>query len=106
MTRGYDLDNAQREQMQVVLQQFVPAVMAQRRRLSDARQQMLTELGAGVVDKEQVKAHAANLNAAQAELDSLVTESLLREVEVLTPEQRAGYVERLAKGHRRPRETR
>lgn len=106
VSERYGLDEAQRARMEDVLRRFVPDVMAQHRRVTEARAGVLAQLGAAVVNEDSVRVRTMELNAAQTELDSLVTESMLREVLVLTPEQRARYVEHLHLGHDRGRHSR
>lgn len=103
MTERYDLNDEQRANMEAVLREFVPAVMEQHRRVSEARDSVLSELGSSAVDRTVVLERTMELNVMQARLDSLVTESMLREVGVLTAPQRALYTEHMQRDHRRPR---
>lgn len=48
------------------------------------------------IDKESIRAAIADLGQEQAVLDSLVAETMLQEMEVLEPDQRARYLELLS----------
>lgn len=73
------------------------------RELFDTMQDLLL---AEALDREAVDEVRRRMAVARAEIDSLVAEQLIRELEIMTPEQRARYLERMpwdrfGKGRRR-----
>jgi Spy/CpxP family protein refolding chaperone len=68
-----------------------PEVLSRRQNLQEIRRELHDFYGAGDVDRRQIRAATRRLSAEQAALDSLVVEIMLREREILTPEQRLEY---------------
>lgn len=69
-----------------------------RRRLLVARTQLRDLLAAPEIDRAAVRVAIAELGRAQAAMDSLATETVLGELEVLDPEQRVLYLDFLPDG--------
>jgi hypothetical protein len=70
--------------------------MADRRvRGEELRASIREALAAPEIDEEAVRGLVAEMRSEQAQLDSLVAETMIREAEALTPEQRALYFDRM-----------
>ncbi len=87
------LTDAQREEMASVLGEKMPALIEQRRKVDEARNALRKEYLRGNIDEAGVRAQVHLINQSQSRLDSLVVETMLGEVSVLNPEQRAAYLE-------------
>lgn len=64
-----------------------------RRELFQARRQLRMNIVAGEIDLQAVRLAMAGMGRRQAELDSLAAETLLQELAVLDPAQRAQYLD-------------
>jgi Spy/CpxP family protein refolding chaperone len=91
MCRFLGLDEQQREAMKAILQASLPRIVNLRAAVAEARQRILVAYHQPEVDVQQVRELVGALNATQAELDSLVAETMLQEVALLSPEQRQAY---------------
>ena len=90
-----ELEPEQAAQLQRLQKANAPLVRAQRERIGIARQQVRTVADAGSPDGTGVRGALAGLRRAQAELDSLTQEFLMQELALMTPPQRARYLELL-----------
>lgn len=91
MTRSLGLDERQRMDMQHVLDETMPRIIAAREEVRQARRAVQTEYGADRLEPGRVHRAVRTMNTAQARLDSLVAETMLREIAVLGPEQLRRY---------------
>jgi len=91
MTRSLGLDERQRGEMQRVLEETMPSIIAAREEVRQARRAVQTEYGADRPEPARVHRAVRAMNAAQARLDSLVAETMLLEIGVLGPEQMHRY---------------
>jgi Spy/CpxP family protein refolding chaperone len=71
----------------------MPLIVERRREVERARQDFHDACRSAAADPDSLRRLVKRLTLAQGRLDSLVTESLLRELETLTPEQRDRYLE-------------
>jgi Spy/CpxP family protein refolding chaperone len=92
MARSLELDEHQRASMQQVLDETMPRIMAAREDVRQARQAVQAEYGADRPEPARVHQAVRSMNTAQARLDSLVAETMLREIAVLGPEQMHRYL--------------
>jgi len=90
-----DLSEAQRARLEELRADHWEVMADHRRRLDAFRGEMRALFEAPVIDRERLGEVRRRHARLQAELDSLVTEHLLRELEVLSPEQRGLYLERM-----------
>jgi Spy/CpxP family protein refolding chaperone len=91
VSRWLDLDDRQSRGLGAVLEDAMPRIMSQRDSVRAARRRAAAEYLEPVIDPERVRIAVRRLNTAQAQLDSLVSETMSREAALLTPEQRARY---------------
>ena len=87
------LDPAQQRQLAAIRQAGLAPMGARREAVHRARLALLAAYRADPADTVAVRARLAELGAAQARIDSLVAAVMLRELAVLTPAQRGGYLE-------------
>jgi len=87
------LDAQQRERLERVTGEMLPLILAQRAEVHAARSAIRSAYERADLDGPRLHELRRRLSAAQARLDSLVIESLLREAQVLSPEQRRSYLE-------------
>ncbi|MFH1279474.1 MAG: periplasmic heavy metal sensor [Candidatus Eisenbacteria bacterium] len=85
------LDEEEREAMRAVASEMMPLILEQRTRVHEGRTAIHDAYGVAGVDPAHVRALVGELSRAQAKLDSLVAETMLREMETLSPEQREKY---------------
>jgi Spy/CpxP family protein refolding chaperone len=106
MARRLGLDDGQRDRLNVILNETLPQILAGRTAVQRARMALQFEYGRVDLDSDRIRILSRELNAAQARLDSLVVETMLRESAVLSPEQRGRYFESMPwgsrQGHRAP----
>jgi Spy/CpxP family protein refolding chaperone len=100
MARRLGLDDGQRDRLNVILSEMLPEILAGRTAVQQARKTLQFEYGRADLDPGQIRALSRELNAAQAHLDSLVVETMLRESAVLSLQQRGRYFESLPWGGR------
>lgn len=62
------------------------------REVAAGRRRLLAQVTAGDVDTDSVRTVMADLSRRQVALDSLAADRLLRELEILTPDQRREYL--------------
>lgn len=86
-----DLDEERRERLRAVTAEMMPLVLEQRTQVVEKRSAIRDAYRRGDADPATVRALVRELNRAQAALDSLVAETMLREMEMLTPDQRREY---------------
>ncbi len=91
MTRNLGLDERQRGEMQRVLDETMPGIISAREEVRQARRAVQGEYAADRPEQRRVHRAVRAMNAAQARLDSLVAETMLREIAVLGPEQMRRY---------------
>lgn len=90
-----DLEPAQTARLEQLQATNAPTVRAHRDRIEAARRALREQSAAATFDPGAIRAALAGVRHAQADLDSLTQEFLLEEFDVLTPAQRARYVELL-----------
>ncbi len=90
------LDEGQRAQMNTILSEMLPQILDGRDAVRRARLAVHTEYGQSQLDAARIRLLARDLNAAQAHVDSLVVETMLRESAMLSPPQRACYFESMS----------
>jgi Spy/CpxP family protein refolding chaperone len=93
MAERLSLDEGQREQMNAILSEMLPQILAGRDAVQRARLAVHAEYRQPQLDAARVRLLTRDLNATQARVDSLVVETMLRESALLSPAQRAGYFE-------------
>lgn len=93
--QGLELSADQEARLQALRDDHFAVMRRHRTDLDAFRDEMRALFGADVVDRARVAEVRRRHGRLQAELDSLVTEQLLRELEVLTPGQRRLYLERM-----------
>ena len=74
-------------------QENAAGFLAQRRMVNQAQDQLHSLIIEGTVDPDSVRLAIRAVGRQQAVLDSLITESILGEMEVLNPEQRSQYLQ-------------
>ncbi|MFH1143928.1 MAG: periplasmic heavy metal sensor [Candidatus Eisenbacteria bacterium] len=85
------LKGAQWTEVRGVLGEMLPRIMAERENVQQIRRRVHEEYMQPEVDAGLIRALVTDLAAAQARLDSLTAETILRESGLLTREQRLGY---------------
>jgi Spy/CpxP family protein refolding chaperone len=90
-----DLEPAQTARLEQLQAANAPTVRARRERIEAARRALREQSAAATFDPAATRTALAAVRHAQADLDSLTQEFLLQEFDVLTPAQRARYVELL-----------
>lgn len=90
-----DLEPAQAARLEQLQAANAPTVRLHRDRIETARRALREHSEAATFDPAAIRAALAGVRHAQADLDSLAQEFLLQEFDVLTPAQRARYVELL-----------
>ena len=106
MADGLDLSPEQREAFGKVHLDTGRLLMRKRVLIGEKRDLLHSLVTDEQIDRESIHAAIADLGQEQAVLDSLVAETMLQEMEVLEPDQRARYLELLSfrrggAGHRR-----
>jgi Spy/CpxP family protein refolding chaperone len=90
MQRRLGLDDEQRRRLTDGLRPLEAGLRASRQQLEAARQRF--EAALARADHAAAQHAAAEVSRAQSHLDSLSAQAMLREIEVLTPEQRDRYL--------------
>ena len=98
MANVLGLEPEQREVFDRVHLETGRILMRKRLVISEKRDLLHDLVTSEVVDQEGIRRAIAELGREQAVLDSLVAETVLQEMEVLTPDQRARYLEMLSFG--------
>ena len=88
LDRHLHLDPERREALRSSLLPFEPEMADTRHRLEEARKEFAEELRAPVPNRDSVLVAHEKISQLQTRLDSLVTEALLKEAQVLRPEER------------------
>lgn len=88
-----DLTDEQRAALTDLMRERVPRLVEFRERILEARGDVADAYRSRQLDGHRFRAFVATLRGVQAGLDSLTTEIMLKEAEVLTPEQRERYLE-------------
>ncbi|MBD3335844.1 MAG: periplasmic heavy metal sensor [Candidatus Eisenbacteria bacterium] len=102
MTRDLDLDPQQRSAIAAIHEELLPRIAGQRREMRRLRGEVASLYAREEVTPAEFRAKVRQLSNAQARLDSLVTEAMLAEAALLTPEQRRRYVRHMPWGHPLP----
>lgn len=92
MSEGLGLSDEQRAAIGAVLDERVPQVLEQNRRVVEARRALALVYQAPRWDADAFRASVTALHDAQTELDRLVGEAMIGEASVLSAEQRSRYV--------------
>ena len=100
MTQSLGLDETQRASVEAVHRDLLPQISEQHRRMEDLRQAIANHYAGPEFDAANFRALAESLSEAQARLDALVTEAMLGEAAVLTPDQRRKYAREMPWGRR------
>jgi hypothetical protein len=87
------LSEDQREEMNAVLDEMMPQILAEQETVQEIQGAMRREYLKRQVDREMILQLQRRGSMAQARLDSLVVEAMLREAMLLSPEQRSKYFE-------------
>lgn len=74
-------------------QENAAGFLAQRRMVNEAQDRLHSLIIEGTVDPDSVRLAIRAVGRQQAVLDSLITESILGEMEVLNPDQRTQYLQ-------------
>jgi Spy/CpxP family protein refolding chaperone len=88
LDRALGLRPEQHDALRETLAELRPRVRTLAVELARERAELVRQLAASPPDVDAVRAQQARASHAQAQLDSLVTEAMLRESSVLDPEQR------------------
>jgi Spy/CpxP family protein refolding chaperone len=91
LARWLGLSGETRARMEAIAEETMPKILAEREKVREARSALREEYRKPETDRERVHALIRDAIEAQARLDSIVAESMLREAELLTPEQRERY---------------
>ena len=91
-----ELNAGQREVFREVHQETGRVLMQKRVLISEKRDLLHTLMTSDEVDQERIRGAIRELGQEQAVLDSLVAETVLQEMAVLDPDQRARYLEILS----------
>ena len=86
--RELGLDSQRRERLQTSLEPLEPQIADTRRSLMEARQAFAEALHVDAPDRDAVMTLRNEVSQLQAQLDSLVTEALLREATILDLDER------------------
>ena len=78
--------------------QSLAQVTEERLRVRQERRALHEAFAAAVLDTGRIRARLRGLARAQGRVDSLVTEAMLRELSLLTPAQRAAYLDAMPWG--------
>jgi len=81
-----------------IRQQSLAQVTEERLRVRQERRALHEAFAAAVLDTGRIRARLRGLARAQGRVDSLVTEAMLRELSLLTPAQRAAYLDAMPWG--------
>ena len=92
LARRLGLDEEQRSSLEEIHRRNGPRIIAQRIAVENARSQLMSVLVGSEPPHAGVRDAVHKVGRQEALLDSLITDSLLREMEFLTPEQRASYL--------------
>ena len=91
MTEHLQLDDNQRAAIEDGLTEILPLILSKQQQAHEARRALAEHYASPDISPGQFRALIADINHAQAQVDSLVGEAMLSESQVLTPEQRRRY---------------
>jgi len=100
MSKSLGLDETQRAGVEAVHRELLPKISEQHGRMEDLRKSIATHYEGPDFDPAKFRALAESLRETQARLDALVTEAMLGEAAVLTPDQRRKYAREMPWGRR------
>ena len=89
------LSEPQRAEVSAVLAEMLPQLTAQRDIVQATRRDLRGAYRSGTIDPVRIRTLVTRQNRDQALLDSLTAETMLRELEVLTSQQRLQYLQAL-----------
>lgn len=92
IARRLDLSPDQFQVLRTSQEANFPLFYAQRQKVEEARANLHGIISASAAEPDSVRVAIRYLGAQQARLDSLITEALLKELDILEPEQRARYL--------------
>jgi Spy/CpxP family protein refolding chaperone len=87
------LDEEQRKGMAAVLDDMMPRILAKQEVVRETQGAIRMEYMKPQIDREKILQLQRQGSLAQAQLDSLVAETMLREALLLSPDQRSKYFE-------------
>ncbi len=93
LVQRLDLNEDQRQSFADLHRQNGRRIIAQRGMVEEAREQLMGMLKVDSPQLEDVRQAVHRVGRQEALLDSLITESLLQEMDFLTPEQRQRYLQ-------------
>jgi Spy/CpxP family protein refolding chaperone len=93
VARRLELSPTQQESFRSVHRRAFAVLRDQRQLIETARQDLHEKIAAETVDPGEIRQLIQILGRRQAEMDSLITETMLQELASLTPEQRVRYLE-------------
>ena len=101
MGQHLGLDPQKREAFRRQAAEVMPAILAQREEVGRIRRALRDEVEKDELDMARIRGLVRSQSAAQAHLDSLVSEAMLGEARLLTPQQRRRYFHKLPWGEGR-----
>ncbi len=93
LTRQLDLDQEQQDALRAIQEEHGRRIQENLAALEEFRLELRGRMLAEGVDPAEVRQAIHAMGRRQAVLDSLVTETVLQELDVLRPDQRADYLE-------------
>lgn len=97
-----NLTEEQKESMSAILSDVMPELVNGREEIRGLRMKMRDEYLRPSVDADKIQELRRETAAMQSKLDSIMVETMLREAEILTPEQREGYFHLMPFGDKGP----
>jgi Spy/CpxP family protein refolding chaperone len=92
VTNLLGLNSQQAEAFQKTHQEAAQRFLAQRVKVQEARHQLMEAASAAEMDVSTLRFLMAEAGRQQVKLDSMVTETMLKEMEILDAEQRLQYM--------------
>lgn len=99
LVRYLELDAAQEREFRQAHDSMRPLIDSSRRSVQQARAQLWAAYREPAAQPDSVRRRVRALASAQGRLDSVINETLLRELTVLDPEQRQRYLTSLSWDH-------
>ena len=90
-TEHLQLNDNQKAAIEDGLRDILPLILSKQQQAHEARRALAEHYSSPDISPGQFRALIANINHAQAQIDSLAGEAILAESQVLTPEQRQRY---------------
>ena len=103
MSRELDLTAEQREKMEAIFRDSIDSLLAATEEVAQTRRALLELFSAAEIDSQRVRELVTKLTEAHGRVESIVSGNMMREAALLTPEQRARYIESLPRQHGRHR---